>query len=220
MLIPSTNYSCPESYINFITLIEDYPIPIKIIANNYHIDYVKDGKNKCLKVQISGSDIQEVYLNSIKITQLDVTQCPSLKILHCSSNYLQTLDVTQNLQLKSLNCSNNKLKSLILTNSQLVYLRCNFNSIYRLNLCDCMNLVLLDCRHNDLQNLTINEHNNIEILLCDNNKLSKSQLLRLFAHLKEYCHHPSGFISLRPNPGFDPIYRNTLRYIGWLEIII
>lgn len=61
------------------------------------------------KITIHG-DIEEFDCNYNSISQLDISQCPSLTSLNCSTNLLTSLNCKNNTQLKVINCIDNNLK--------------------------------------------------------------------------------------------------------------
>lgn len=78
-------------------------------------DYVK-GKEieyelKDSKITIDG-DMDSLWCYNIQLTEIDVTQAPTLGRLYCYGNQLKTLDVSKNAKLRYLNCSNSTLESI------------------------------------------------------------------------------------------------------------
>jgi len=57
-------------------------------------------------------NLEYLFCNNNKLTELDVTKNINLRDLSCYNNQLKELDVTKNIKLKTLICSNNKLREL------------------------------------------------------------------------------------------------------------
>ncbi len=75
-------------------------------------DYVYIGVSGTLKgseVKIYGDRITRLICNSNQLTELDISNCPLLKILYCDYNQLTSLDISNCIQLERLFCSSNHL---------------------------------------------------------------------------------------------------------------
>lgn len=94
------------------------------VSQNPELKYLNVGYIQYLNsIDVSKNPkLEELYISTKKpgmtrITQLDVTNCPELRMLFCMNQNLKTLDVTKNTKLQSLFCSGNELTELDLTNN-------------------------------------------------------------------------------------------------------
>ena len=97
-------------------------------------------------------------------------------LLHLSSKYneLSAIDLTQNIELKSLELYGCRLYSNLdlSQNTNLITLKCDFNSITSLNLSNNTNLEYLNCSSNLLTNLNISQNLSLKYLESNNNQLT------------------------------------------------
>src|SRR5438477_529413 len=69
----------------------------------------KKKKKKKIKV-VNCPKLKTLSLrHNYRITEIDITECPSLEGLYASNNSLKALDLSKNLNLKDLTCDNNPL---------------------------------------------------------------------------------------------------------------
>ncbi|WP_411914796.1 leucine-rich repeat domain-containing protein [Porphyromonas miyakawae] len=139
-------------------------------------------------------DIVLLYCNQNKLTALDISHCPNLKMLECFNNKLTELDLSKSGQLQLLRawlnqftnldlsnctelqklyCQQNKLTSLDVTkNTKLTYLWCQVNQISSLDVTHCPLLLGLQCGGNKLSSLDVSKCPNLWNLYCEENQLA------------------------------------------------
>ena len=101
-------------------------------------------------VRIEGN-ITEMSIDNFDVEALDVSHCPTLKILSCKNGKLEKLDLSNNKEIDTLNCSYCGLKEL--------------------NITQCGKLVFLDCDENELTKLDISKNPLINYLSVNNNTI-------------------------------------------------
>ncbi|WP_111683809.1 T9SS type A sorting domain-containing protein [Winogradskyella tangerina] len=104
------------------------------------------------------TSLTELFCADNFLTDLDVSQNPSLEILDCSENNLNVLNVSSNTMLRELNCSNNNLLELDISNANLLEdLKCDSNDLNSLLTTNTLNTTLLSisCVNNSLETLNI-----------------------------------------------------------------
>ena len=90
------------------------------------------------------------------LTQIDVSQNLSLKVLRCDNNSLEQIDVSHNAALRELHCRNNKLSDLDVSGrKELEELLCDNNRLKRLQTADCPSLSLMYCSMNQPSGLPL-----------------------------------------------------------------
>jgi len=154
----------------------------------------------CVKAGITNLDINlpaiirvNCYWN--KLSDLDMSDCPELKMLNCEGNkelknlnvnknskledlkfsndQLTTLDVSKNTALKHLYCSNNQLTSLDTSNNpELVFLWCEDNKLTNLNISANTKLMSLQCHRNQLTTLDVSKNSAMTSFFCGHNQLT------------------------------------------------
>lgn len=139
-------------------------------------------------------NLEALYCNNGKLTNLDVSDLTNLKrlkcngnfflaslnlsnlinleYLDCSTNQLTNLNVSDLINLKELNCSFHQITSLNLSNlTNLTDIDCGFGNITSLNLTNVINLENLDFRTNLVDNLDVSDLINLKYLNCSSNNL-------------------------------------------------
>lgn len=107
--------------------------------------------------------------SGLNLTQLNLSNNVSLKVLYCDSNNLTSLDLSNLMSLEILECSNNNLSSLKLNSASLVSLSCNENSLLELDISTTNNLRDLTCFRNNLTSLDIGKNVNLKSLNVSSN---------------------------------------------------
>ena len=120
--------------------------------------------------KLENLDCQEVGL----IGNLDLSNCPNLKILFCHRNELTSLDLSNCTKLEWLLCLSNQLTSLDVSScrSSLKKLDCEHNELTSLDLSNCAKLEEAECSHNELNSLDVSNCFNLETLGCYDNNLT------------------------------------------------
>ena len=109
-----------------------------------------------------------------KLTGMD---CPDLRVLHCSSNKINTLNLGHCPNLDDLTAAYNLLESLDLSrNSRLHSLTVYSNAIRRLDLSANRELVVLDVSYNQLSKLDITSLERLSILNISHNPIRRLNL--------------------------------------------
>jgi len=88
--------------------------------------------------------------------------------LNCIAKKISDLNLTNNTSLKILNCDNNNLTSLVL-NSTLTYLDCDGNSLTSLNVGNNTNMTFLAVSNNNLSSLDVSKNTVLKTLWCSGN---------------------------------------------------
>lgn len=123
-----------------------------------------------------------------RITDIDVSKCPSLKQLDCSGNQLTHLDLSQNALLDQLSCGGNDLGTLDLSHCMLLEnIWCRSAGLTSLQLPRTLSLVELSCSNNPLKDLDLTYYQHLEELYCVNNGLTSLDLSQNRALIKVYC---------------------------------
>jgi len=117
-------------------------------------------------------DISYLNCSNCKVSILDVSQHPALKIVNCSGNKLTSIDVSKQTELQSLDCGGNRLTNLdIYNNSKIVHLFCGGNLLTNLYLNKLPHLLRLDCNGNNLTNIDVSHNIKLSKLDCRGNHL-------------------------------------------------
>jgi hypothetical protein len=117
--------------------------------------------------------LEYLRIKYLGLQNLDVTNCPNLKIMLVGQSNLTSLDLTQNLDLMTLNVSQNDLTSLDVTqNPDLVTLDISLNDFISFDVAQNLNLENLDCYLNELLSLDVSQNPNLVYLDCSSNPLT------------------------------------------------
>ena len=121
--------------------------------------------------------LKKLYLDSLALTELDLTLFPNLSEISCDDNQLTELDLTPVPHLTRLRCGTNQLTELDLTPvPHLTRLRCGTNQLTELDLTPVPYLELLWCGTNQLTELDLTPVPDLKFLLCDDNQLTELDL--------------------------------------------
>jgi hypothetical protein len=122
------------------------------------------------------------------LTELDVTQCPSLTKLWFGGNQVTELDVSKNTALNELQCWHNQLGSLdVSSNTALASLHCYVNNLLSLDLSSNTALTELYCHNNDLVSLDLPPSDALITLFCYNNDLTELDVSKNTKLSDLYC---------------------------------
>lgn len=113
--------------------------------------------------------------HNYRITEIDISECPSLEGLYCSNNEIKKLDLSKNLNLKHLVCDNNPIKQLEIKHlSNLESLYCFNCDLKKLDVSGLKNLKELYCANSvSLSSLSVDGCSSLEELDCAENSLKK-----------------------------------------------
>jgi len=118
-------------------------------------------------------NIEVLYCQYNKITNLNFSENPELIKLKCQYNEITDLNITNNLKLEYLYCSENLIANIDLShNIDLLTLICGDNPLNNLDLYNNINLTGLYCYMNQLTNLNISQNLNLTHLYCPVNQLT------------------------------------------------
>jgi len=117
-------------------------------------------------------NLQLLYVDTNKLTKLDVSKNTKLLYLSCAGNKLTKLNLKKNTRLKVLSCGNNKLTKLdVSKNTQLESLFCYKNALKSLNISKNKKIESLWCEKNKLTRLNLGVAKKLKTLYCYENKL-------------------------------------------------
>ena len=157
--------------------------------------------NSSNTLDLSGhSSLKVLSCNAANLTSLNLSGCSALEELYCGStsnilNKLSALDVSACPELRVLSCSNNKLTSLDLSNnSKLQTLDCSGTGLTALDVSHCKKLEVLSCgstshptSKNYLTSLNVSENTALRTLYCNGNPLGTLNLANNLALQKLWC---------------------------------
>lgn len=124
------------------------------LSKNTGLVYLDCSYNDMQSLNMAGlTKLKELRCDNCGVlSELDVTDCAELELLHCDDNQLQELDVSQNTKLTYLICDNNELLELNVSGLPLETLVCDDNDdMQSLNAGGCTALTRLSCSGNDLR---------------------------------------------------------------------
>lgn len=166
----------------------------KFIKNEFGDDVGNgfDGVLINLILPQNASALKYMYIRGNMLTDLDVTNCPSLLELNCMWNSLRGLDVSKNLKLEKLWCNDNPLGNLNLTNNtKLTYLNNGACDLYELDLSKNKELTSIECANNHLKELNITMLPKLYYLECGGNSMTNIDISKntLLERLSIYNSH-------------------------------
>jgi len=128
-------------------------------------------------IKVYGLGIVWLQIESINLTNIDVSKAMALKWLDCYSNLLINLDVSNNTNLQILNCSDNQLASIdIANNSLLQQLVCSFNDLTSIDISKNTNLFALTCNNNEISTFNFSNNTALNQINISNNRLTFNTL--------------------------------------------
>jgi len=166
-------------------------------GNGTLINYIINTTNNTISstladktIKIYGGNISELYVQSKRLTSIDISKSPLLKNLSVVSNELKSLDLSTNTSLTTLSCSYNPLTSLdISKNITLKDLRCGQNKLSTLDISSNIELNILYCSNNLLGSLDISKNIGLIELYCSTNRLSAIDLSNNKSLKKIECYY-------------------------------
>lgn len=122
-------------------------------------------------------NLQILYCNRTKITQLDLSENTKLEYLHCQGSQITKLDVSHNTELKELDCQETSISSLDISNNpQLKKVYCYSTNITDLNTEKNSELTHLSCWNTGIEELDLSNNTNLQQLYCADTKLKNLDL--------------------------------------------
>ena len=149
--------------------INGYKVLVKLYINQRKFNGVFNGEYF--------KNLEELYCQNNKLTNIDVSKNFNLQYINCSYNQLTILDVSKNSKLRILYCYYNQLTELNVSNTiNLTKLDCENNALAELDLSKSKKLEYLHCINNQFTTLDLTHNINLEKLYCQNNKISQLDL--------------------------------------------
>jgi hypothetical protein len=132
--------------------------------------------------------LERLFISPLALTQLDLSNFPALRKLHCDFNDLSELDFSNSPLLTEICCAYNKIVALDLAKvSALTRLQCIGNQLIELDMSNVPALAELNCGYNKLAKLDLSNAPALTQLNCKYNKLSELDLSNVPAMEKLYC---------------------------------
>ncbi len=123
-------------------------------------------------------ELSLLFVSDAMLTQLDVTNMPSLETLNCAQNNLTSLDLSRSVALKELHCLHNNITEIkgLASARQLKTLLCQENAISALDLSQMKALIQLDCSKNSISSLDLSNVTALKNLACVENNITALDL--------------------------------------------
>lgn len=180
---------------------------------NLHHVYAKE---EIQQIKIFGNKISFLSLTNQRVTNIFLTNCPSLEYLHCGGNELTELDISNCPKLEELHCNSNNLTEFELpATNRLNYLNLSHNSLSILVLENAHSLQRLYCSHCHLYELDLSTCTSINNINISYNFLSASVLSRIFDILPEKKSTDYATLYFAMNPGNSQYHTQILQDKGW-----
>lgn len=149
------------------------------------------------------------YVNCVQNNLNTLTVHPNVEFLTCGNNNIATLDVSLNDNMTTLLCQNNQLTSLLISNSSsLNILKCQNNLLTNIDVSGNTGLVNFECNSNNLSEIIgLEDAVSLEKLNCSINNLSELNLQNC-VNLKELnCSYSSiTTLDLTANVNLESLY--------------
>jgi len=162
--------------------------------------------NQLTELDVSNNpSLRHLNSSSNRLRELDVSNNPALEFLNCNFNQLTELDVTNNPMLRELNCNFNQLTELDVSNNPvLIILNCFFNQLTELDVSNNPLLAHLDCSGNQLTELDLSNNPLLSLLGCSGNQLTELDLTNnpLLSHL-DCSYNQLTELNLANNPALE-----------------
>ncbi|UCH15587.1 MAG: HYR domain-containing protein [Bacteroidales bacterium] len=188
--VPDDNFEQALIYMEYDDVLDDY-----VLTSNISGITLLDVSNKSIGDLTGIEDfISLIYLNCSNnhLSELDISNIQTLKLLVCNNNMLPVLDVSQNLPLQRISCSNNLLTSLdVSQHASLLILECGGNDLPGLNVSNNTLLNTLECSNNPLGTLDVLQNLVLERLYCGSNQLSTLDIRQNSDLIYLHCSHNS-----------------------------
>ncbi|MBP5257524.1 MAG: hypothetical protein J6Z41_02125 [Prevotella sp.] len=145
-------------------------------------------------------NLQTLYCSSAQLSAVYMDSSNGLRTFHCQNNGIKTLDLTNKGFLKELWCQNNlitELKLPTVTGNKLEIINCSNNRLQTLTLSYSRNLTDLNCSGNQLASLNLSNNPSLTNIKCYNNAIFGDNALNLIKDLPELSNPTSsqGIIS-------------------------
>jgi len=154
-------------------------------------------------IKIYSSNFTDISCPGIKLTYLDVSNCPSIQYLRCQENSLAYLNVSNASSLLNLTCYDNNLDTLDVSDcSSITSFDCHSNVLTSIDLSNSINLQQLNCSNNSLNSLDLSNNANLTELYCEENKLTIAELPAPRKLFSDYYYAPQAKMPLPQNEYF------------------
>ena len=143
---------------------------------NYDSDVDTNNDNE---IQVSEAEaVLKLDVGLFQISSLEgIEYFKNIETLYCDYNKLTNINISKNTKLKFLDCTYNQLKDLNITkNLNLEELYCPSNNLTELNVSKHTNLSYLECAYNEITTLDLSKNTKLTALLCFRNKLTSLNL--------------------------------------------
>ena len=156
---------------------------------NLHTETIMSNTVRIANIDVSNcTALERLYCAHNELTDLDISNCTALAVLSCNWNQFTSLDVSNNTALKSLNCNNNQLTALDVSNcTALAGLSCYGNQLTSLDVSNNTALKSLDCFDNQLTTLDVSNCTALEKLYCYGNQLTSLDVSNFTALEQLFC---------------------------------
>lgn len=145
----------------------DGTVPEKVIG-----EYVVSAQ----KITIHGP-VKTFVCTSSAITDIDLSEAPSLRTLICQHNQIKTLDLSSNILLDTLDCEGNWLSDIDLAPApDLTFLNVTYNKLKSLDLSHSTKLSTLICGETELTDLDLTKNEALTSLTLIGNGLTRLDL--------------------------------------------
>lgn len=191
------NYTTDQPYVE-LTRIESsesenwyyWIVPAEDAADDVWIDWnnnnqydegeenITDGMHPidALTIRVYGK-LELCSFNENFITNIDVSNCPTIKNFYCSNNQIETLDVSMLSDLVEFCCNGNKLKTIdVSKNSKLEVFNCSTNDLTTLDVSSNLALKELDFFETGISSIDLSANSNLEDILCYDTNLTSIDL--------------------------------------------
>ena len=123
-------------------------------------------------LDVSGIRLDSLDCSNLRLTNLRMDECDSMRFVDCSNNQLVSIDISSCANLASLDCSNNQLVSIDISScANLASLDCSNNQLESIDISGCPDLTSLDCSNNRLTGNLYCADRNMVYLDFSNNQL-------------------------------------------------
>lgn len=181
------------------------------LSNNKKLKFVSVISNDLETLDITGLNIQQLYLNHNNINNITISNNNSLKTLELAYNNLSAVNLSGAPNLESFNISGNQLTSLDMSrNTKLQTLEAYNDKLNSLNVSKNTALKSLGVSQNQLTNLDLSQNSALELLYADSNKLTSINLGGATS-LKEVYLYDNELTSINTNGLKSLIYLNVNR---------
>lgn len=126
------------------------------------------------EIEIEGK-VLEIDCHKMKLSSLEVSNCPTLETLVCYENNLETIDVTRNKALRKIDIAkNSRIQVLDITQNELLEkLECDETLIENLDVSHNPKMIRLKVSKCKLKRLDLSNNPDVEAVWCDFNNISE-----------------------------------------------